>query len=133
LSNTSTPSSCYNTQKRRPACATHQSLPSDWSILNSIDAGKLRRCLLETDGFTGQKIEQTCRLIESYHAVYRRDLLQLRRQGYLGKCPSPALNQLQQIAQKLGEQESQIYSTEHVLLELKTLATYLRQQIASAN
>lgn len=99
---------------------------SDWAILNSIDAGRLRRLLKNTDSCAMFRIEQACRLVEVYHVVYRRDLLQLRRQGCSGRCLSPTLSQLQQIVESLNENENLNYSVSQVLTELRTLARQLR-------
>lgn len=98
---------------------------SDWAILNSTNARKLR-CLQETDGFTMLEIEQACRLIEAYHAVYRRDLLKLRRRECVGKCPPPTSSQLQQIVESLNEKKNLNYSVSQVLMELRILARQLR-------
>ncbi len=105
-----------------------RSSPSDWSMLNSLTAARLRRYLQKTEDLTAEKIERACHLLEIYHTVYRHDLLLLRRQGYCGKCPPPTSQQLQQMAQRLTDAEGQIYSTEYILLELKTLARYLKTQ-----
>lgn len=105
-------------------CNSH--VLSDWAVLNSTDVGKLRRFLQETDGFTMQRIEWVCRLIENYHAVYRRDLMQLRRQRYFDRCPLPTSEQLQRIAKSLNEEENQSCSAAEILSELRALARQLR-------
>lgn len=99
---------------------------SDWAILNSTDARRLRRYLGSTNGFTLQRIEQACHLIEDYHAVYRRSLLELRHQGCLGRCPAPTPDQLHQIAESLNKKANQGYSATSVLAELQALAHQLR-------
>lgn len=114
-----------NSSLPQPMRCTSRS-QSDWAVLNSTDAGRVRRLLRETDGFTVQRIEQACRLIENYHAVYRRDLVKLRRQGCFGRCPLPTSKQLQQIAKSLNEKENQSYSATYVLIELRALAEQLR-------
>jgi hypothetical protein len=122
----------FSADMEKNNCSLHQpmrcnpSALSDWAVLNGTDVGRLRRLLQGTDGFTLQGIEWACRLIENYHAVYRQDLMQLRRRGCLGRCPSPTSEQLQQIAKSLNEQESQNCSVTDVLAELKTLARQLR-------
>ena len=77
-------------------------------------------------------IEQACRLIEAYHAVYRRNLMQLRRQGCFGRCPSPTLDQLQQMAASLNQKENQNHSATDVLSQLQALAQQLQAIRADA-
>jgi hypothetical protein len=99
---------------------------TDWAILNSTDAKRLRRLLQATDDLTMQRIEQACRLIEAYHAVYRRDLMRLRRRECFSRCPPPTLDQLQQIAASLNQEGNQDCSTTDVLSQLQALAQQLR-------
>lgn len=99
---------------------------TDWTILNSTDAKRLRRLLQTSDNLTMQGIEQACRLIKAYHAVYRRDLMRLRCQGCFGRCPPPTLDQLQQMAASLNQKENQDYSATDVLSQLQALAQQLR-------
>lgn len=115
----------------QPMCCSSQSL-SDWAILNSTNARRLRLLLQDADSFAMPRIEQACRLVEAYHAVYRRDLLQLRRRKCVGQCPPPNSSQLQQMVESLNEKENLNYSASHVLMELRILARQLRAQRISS-
>lgn len=98
-------------------------LISDWAILNDLTSKQLRRRIIHFD--TDIEIEQACHLLESYHAIYRKNLLQLRRQGCRGKC-LPTTAQLQQIAQDLQTKTAQSYSPQQVMEQLQTIAQKLR-------
>lgn len=95
---------------------------SDWAILNSTSPGQLRHILATVHACTETEIQQACYLLESYHAVYRENLMQLRAQAYRGQCPSPTLLQLQQIAQHLQSKTEQSYSPQQVMYELQIIA-----------
>lgn len=99
-------------------------LISDWAILNDTTSKQLR--LLISHFYTITEIEQMCHLLESYHVVYRKNLMQLRRQGYRGKCPLPTTAQLQQIAQNLQTKIYQSYSPQQVMDQLQAIAQKLR-------
>ncbi len=100
---------------------------SDWEILNSTNAERLRHRLQGINTFTAQQIAQACSLLESYHLVYRCELMQLRYQGYFGRCPQPNLEQLYRIAENFNKRENQNFSALGVLIRLKELAWRLRQ------
>lgn len=102
-----------------------RNLSSDWAILNNTTSRQLRRLIIHFH--TDSEIEQICHLLESYHAIYRQNLLQLRRQGCRGICPLPTTAQLQQIAQDLQSKTAQNYSPQQVLEQLQALAQKLRQ------
>jgi hypothetical protein len=97
-------------------------LVSDWAILNSTKSRQLRRILATVHSPTDIEIEQACYLLESYHAVYRQNLMRLRAQGCRGRCPLPTTAQLQQIAQHLQTKTSQSYSPQQVMHELQAIA-----------
>ncbi|MGB5962898.1 MAG: hypothetical protein WBG73_19835 [Coleofasciculaceae cyanobacterium] len=99
-------------------------LVSDWAILNDLASKQLRRGIIHFD--TDNEIEQACHLLESYHAVYRKNLMQLRRQGCRGKCPLPTTAQLQQIAQDLQAKTNQSYSPQQVMEQLQEIVQKLR-------
>lgn len=100
-------------------------LVSDWAILNDTTSRQLRRMAIHFH--TDIEIEQACYLLESYHAVYRKNLLQLRRQGCRGKCPLPTTAQLQEIVQDLQRKTDQSYSPQQVIDQLQAIAQKLRQ------
>jgi hypothetical protein len=103
-------------------------LISDWAILNDTKSSQLRRILATVHSCTDIEIEQACHLLESYHAVYRHNLMRLRAQGCRGKCPLPTTAQLQQIAQHLQTKTYQSYSPQQLMHELQALAQKLRQR-----
>lgn len=106
-------------------------LLSDWAILNNTKSRQLRRILKTVHSRADIEIEQACYLLESYHAVYRQNLMRLRAQGYRGKCPLPTIAQLQQIAQHLQTKTAQSYSPQQVMHELQAIAKRCREaQIA---
>jgi hypothetical protein len=52
---------------------------SDWAILNDTKSKQLQRILAEFHHLSESEIRDSCILLESYHAVYRRDRLEQRR------------------------------------------------------
>ena len=103
-------------------------LVSDWAILNDTKSSQLCRILATVYSHTDIEIEQACHLLESYHCVYRHNLMQLRTQGCRGKCPLPTTAQLQQIAQHLQTKTYQSYSPQQVMHNLQAIAQKLRQR-----
>ncbi|MBW4582026.1 MAG: hypothetical protein KME42_20880 [Tildeniella nuda ZEHNDER 1965/U140] len=67
---------------------------SDWAILNDTKPKKLRRVLTQFHHLTEPEVQQALVLLDSYHAVYRRDRL---LQGQKGACLAPTSEQLQEI------------------------------------
>lgn len=59
---------------------------SDWAILNDTKPKKLRRVLTQFHHFTDPEVQQAVILLESYHAIYRRDRI---LQAQKGACPDP--------------------------------------------
>lgn len=104
---------------------------SDWAILNDTKSSQLRRILATVYSCTDIEIEQACYLLESYHAVYRQNLMQLRVKGCRGQCPLPTTIQLQQISQHLQTKIHQSYSLQQVIDELQAIAQKLRQYCSS--
>ena len=106
-------------------------LVSDWAILNDTSPQQLKRILAEFHTLSDPEIEQARCLLERYHAVYRRDRIQHRRNGSKGQCQAPTVNQLHQIAQQLMTatltSETLPIPVEQILNQLKTLAEQLRQ------
>lgn len=99
-------------------------LLSDWAILNDTSVKKLQRVLTQFHGLTDLEVQQARGLLESYHAIYRRDRI---LQGQKGQCPTPTGEQLQAIAHRLQQSTQQSCSPESVLIRLQLLAERLRQ------
>lgn len=102
-------------------------LISDWAILNDTRPKQLERILSEFHSLTSTEITYLCRLLASYHLVYRTQRLQQRSLGIKGKCPPPTTEQLQQIAVNIQSQTGQRLMDETVMIQLQNLATLLRQ------
>jgi hypothetical protein len=98
-------------------------LISDWAILNDTAPKKLERVFAEFYDSTRQEIELARALLESYHAVYRRDRL---RQGQKGQCLPPSKRQLQDIG-SLIQERGKAFSPEAILTQLQNIASRLRQ------
>jgi len=104
-------------------------LLSDWALLNDTGLPKLQRALKQFHQMSDREVTQAQILLESYHAVYRRDRLQQRQKG---RCLPPTEPQLQAIGQRMQEQTGQQYTSQALQLQLETLADRLRQyRIAS--
>ncbi len=101
-------------------------LISDWAILNDTSSEQLNRIYTEFYSFSFAKIQQSCLVLESYHAVYRRDRLQQRRQGLAGRCLAPSGSQLQQMTQILQRQGKLKLRPEDLIVQLQDLAEHLR-------
>lgn len=115
-------------------------LISNWAILNDTKPKQLQRIFSEFCRFTSVEIERACILLDSYHAVYRRDRLKSRQSlradltatlpeslPLRSRCLPPTDTQLQQIAQLFRAKTSQILSGESVMKELQDMAEYLRE------
>jgi hypothetical protein len=83
---------------------------SDWAILNDTKPKKLRRVLTQFHHLTEPEVEQAIILLESYHAVYRRDRILQKQKG---ACPDPTTVQLQEIGDRI-----QAHSTQSVPIEV---------------
>ncbi|MGK7950258.1 MAG: hypothetical protein AB4368_16120 [Xenococcaceae cyanobacterium] len=101
-------------------------LVSNWAILNDTNTKQLNKILAEFHNLTPTEIEETAFLLESYHAIYRRDRLK-NRQGKGGKCQTPSIEQLEQIATLLESSLKLTLSPEQVLSQLEQLANHLRE------
>jgi hypothetical protein len=88
---------------------------SDWAILNNITPSQLRRIFAEFHNLTPSEIQHASILLESYHAVYRRDRLKQRGTGIKGQCLPPTIDQLQQIAQLLNQKANRTFSPEAIM------------------
>jgi len=102
-------------------------LVTDWAILNDTTPKQLSRIFAEFHQLTTGEIQQASILLESYHAVYRRDRFAARRAGVKGQCPLPSIEQLQQIAQQFQSQANLRLSAEEVMSRLQDVAELLRQ------
>ncbi|MDX2240700.1 MAG: hypothetical protein NW224_08465 [Leptolyngbyaceae cyanobacterium bins.302] len=97
---------------------------SDWAILNDTKPKKLQRVLTQFHHLTEQEVQQAIVLLESYHAVYRRDRI---LQGQKGACEPPTMAQLQEISNLLQQHIPRSLPPDAVLTRLTVLATRLRQ------
>jgi hypothetical protein len=88
---------------------------SDWALMNRARTKEIERLS-----------ERARHLLETFHAVYRRDRLQQCQKGAT-KCPDPSNAQLQEMFASLREQNVSIQSTIGLLKELRQVATQLRQ------
>lgn len=113
-------------------------LISEWAILNDITSKQLRRTLAFHQ-LSESEIFLACTLLESYHAVYRRDRL-LQRQNLIKSAQArlsarylhPTTTQLHEIAQKIHAKISLQLGTEEVLDYLQNLAKYLQEYCLNA-
>lgn len=92
---------------------------TDWLILNRTSLGKLT-AVLQQQQATQQEIQEATELLEQYHQVYRKDLLQQRSEGTKRRFPEPTDAQLEEIAAALK------LSPQQVLKQLKYLAGVMR-------
>ncbi len=108
-------------------------LVSDWAILNDTQPKQLPKILSEFHSFTlGHsltlgEIEQAQKVLDAYHKIYRAERWQQRAKGIRGKCNTPTIQQLQQMAEILEQRGIYRLSTNAVMRELQNLATKLRQ------
>lgn len=96
---------------------------TNWMILNYTTEGRLERVLSSFDR-TPAEISHALQLLDSYHQVYRIQLLEHRPTGSRTRYPEPTVEQLSQIAKKLSP--TRTISPEQVLEELQDLASLLR-------
>lgn len=97
---------------------------SDWAILNDTKPQKLQRVLTQFHQLAEAEVESAVRLLDSYHAVYRRDRL---HQGQKGPCLPPTSAQLQDIAHRFQLQTTHPVAPNAVLARLIAMAKRLRQ------
>jgi hypothetical protein len=88
-----------------------------------MNPGRLKRILSELDR-TPTEINQALQLLDSYHQVYRTQLLEYRKAGDKSRYPEPTTSQLQQMAEQLSA--TRTISAEKVLEQLQQLAQLLR-------
>ena len=97
---------------------------SDWALLNETQPEKLRRVLTRSHQLTEREVEQAIPLLESYHAVYRRDRI---LQGQKGACPPPTIAQLQEMSDLCQQQKARSIPPDVILTRLTSVAQRLRQ------
>lgn len=109
-------------------------LISDWALLNDAKPKQLARILSLFHPLDEEEIKRACILLESYHAVYRRDRLAQRRnqlasgQSNKGQpCSQPTATQLHEIAQRVKAEAGLKLETEQIETQLCHLANRLRQ------
>ncbi|NES85898.1 MAG: hypothetical protein F6K10_33445 [Moorea sp. SIO2B7] len=97
---------------------------TDWLILNYTTSRKLRQ-VFSCFNRTQIEIDQGIRILDSYHQVYRSELLKDRKTGKKSRYPDPNKVQLLHIANLLSNKIT--LSPEQVLKELQDLAKLLRE------
>ena len=97
---------------------------TDWMILSYMNPGRLKRVL--SFDRTPTEINQALQLLDSYHQIYRTQLLQHRKAGDKSRYPEPTTSQLRQIAEQLST--TRTIFPEQVLEELQNLAKLLRAE-----
>ncbi len=95
-------------------------LESSWAVLNSKSPQYLQRRL----SLSPAELKVACALLESYHAVYLRDRLQVQQTSR--RCSPPTTEQLIEMAKILQVKLGTIYSPEEVLESLHRLADRIR-------
>lgn len=102
---------------------------SDWAILNDTSPKQLQQIYSKYlySRISAVELQQACILLESYHAVYRRDRFRQRQAGSKGKCLPPTDNQLQQIGDLFHEKANLKLSPESIMTRLQNVAEHLRQ------
>lgn len=102
---------------------------SAWAILNDTKPQQLRRIFFDFHHLTAREIQDDCELLESYHQVYRSQLIQKRQaEGCVGRCPEPTDRQLEQMCQFLQQNYQKIWSPNHVLKnKLQSIAKKLKE------
>jgi predicted DNA-binding protein YlxM (UPF0122 family) len=102
---------------------------SDWALLNGTSIPKLEGILAQFYQLTPSEVGQAAVLLESYHAVYRRDRL-LKTQK--GRCPPPTLQQLEEMANHIQQNTEESCSATAIQTRLHALADRLRHYRTSA-
>lgn len=110
-------------------------LVSDWAILNDTKPKQLERIFSQFHCLSTVQIKQAVLLLESYHAVYRRDRLSALESGCMGPCPPPTVYQMHQMADYILKQppiqelevNRQGLAPEVTLAQLQNIAELLRR------
>ncbi|OUL23060.1 hypothetical protein BV378_24610 [Nostoc sp. RF31YmG] len=102
-------------------------LISDWALLNDTNPKELQRILADMYHLTAGEIEQVCQLLESFHAVYRKDRLEQKLKGVNLPYQTPTAEQLTRIISDLQSRTNRTLSKEAMLNQLQAMASKLRQ------
>ncbi|MBE9225124.1 hypothetical protein IQ264_06705 [Phormidium sp. LEGE 05292] len=103
-------------------------LVSDWAILNDTNIKQLQRIFLEFHHLTPGEIKQFSLLLETYHAVYRRDRLKLRQTGGNGgQCLPPTSPQIEEMISYFQAKSGIQLPSEQVVNQLRKMADKLRE------
>lgn len=103
-------------------------LVSDWAILNDTNQRQLQRIFSEFHHLTPGEIQQFSLLLETYHAVYRRDRLKLRQSGGNGgQCLPPSSPQIGEMISYFHAKCGIQFKSEQVMNQLRDMADKLRE------
>jgi hypothetical protein len=102
-------------------------LVSDWAILNDTTSKQLQRILTEFHYLAAMETQTATHILDSYHAIYRRDRLKQRQAGVKGKCLPPSPEQLQQMATLLAQTANWSIAPDKIMSQLQAIAKQLRQ------
>ncbi|MGA9382158.1 MAG: hypothetical protein WBV73_25640 [Phormidium sp.] len=103
-------------------------LVSDWAILNDTNLKQLQRIFAEFHHLTPGEIKQFSLLLETYHAVYRRDRLKLRQAGGNGgQCLPPSNSQIGEMISSFRAKSGIQLPSEKVMTQLREMADKLRE------
>lgn len=102
---------------------------TDWMILNYMTPGRLEK-MLKNNLYSQTEINQALLLLDSYHQIYRTQLLQNRRAGTKSRYPEPTELQLRQIAEKLSPKPQTLdrEAIQKVREKLQDIASIVRQE-----
>ncbi|TVQ16069.1 MAG: hypothetical protein EA367_21095 [Leptolyngbya sp. DLM2.Bin15] len=83
-------------------------LDSDWSLLNSLSEKKLRQLLSSDRQLSAGQLQQATAILQSYHAVYRRDRIATRAENRSSaknrsRCEPPTPDQLERMVTQLQQ------------------------------
>ncbi|MGJ3251907.1 MAG: hypothetical protein ACFE0J_12355 [Elainellaceae cyanobacterium] len=99
-------------------------LLSDWAILNDTRIPQLERILTEFCPLPRHEVFQASVLLESYHAIYRRDRMKHRQANR--RCLPPSNEQLCRMKQWMQNEFSMERSPDQIVAGLQDLAQHLR-------
>ena len=113
---------------------------SDWSLLNSLTASRLRQLLTSHYALTPEQLHQSLAILQSYQAVYRRDRVASRTENRLAsqsenhppssnrtRCEPPTADQLARMIAHLHSNGVPDVDTDSLLTQLEQWADLMRQ------
>ncbi|NEQ32694.1 MAG: hypothetical protein F6K04_17100 [Leptolyngbya sp. SIO4C5] len=100
---------------------------SDWAILNDTSPEQIQRVLSEFHQRTAAEIQQAARLLERYHAVYRRDRQRQLRTCRGQSCLPPTLDQLARMDATISP-DTVLSRLQEIALLLRQYRTYVRNR-----